>query len=129
VLALNDQFWIEQKTTADDVWRNLAEPPARGGLVGCNVNTARKEAAPEGYDLLTNLGEHPDPAKSASGAGPLDNRGIVDNETLLRHLAPLRRARVWLPDASVPASATDLRIYRVMASGGRGAVVEFRAAP
>ena len=26
VLALNDQFWIEQKTTADDVWRNLAQP-------------------------------------------------------------------------------------------------------
>lgn len=129
VLALNDQFWIEQKTTADDVWRNLAEPPARGGLIGCNVNTARKEAAPKGYELLANLGEHPDPAKSASGAGPLDNRGLVDDATLLRHLAPLRGARVWLPQTGVPANATDLRIHRVMASGGRGAVVEFRASP
>ena len=127
VLALNDQFWIEQKTTADDVWRNLAQPPARGGLIGCNVNTAKKEAAPEGYELLANLGEHPDPAKSASGAGPLDNRGVVDDATLLRHLAPLRAARVWLPDAGAPANATDLRIHRVMASGGGGAVVEFRA--
>jgi hypothetical protein len=129
VLALNDQFWIEQKTTADDVWRNLAQPPARGGLVGCNVNTARKEAAPQGYEALANLGDHPDPAKSASGAGPLDNRGAVDDATLLQHLAPLRAARVWLPDASVPANATDLRIHRVMAGGGRGAVVEFRAQP
>ena len=129
VLALNDQFWIEQKTTADDVWRNIAKPPARGGLLGCNVNTARKEAAPKGYALLASLGEHPDPARSASGAGPLDNRGTVDDATLLRHLAPLREARVWLPDASVPAHATDLRIHRVMATGGRGAVVEFRASP
>ena len=129
VLALNDQFWIEQKTTADDVWRNVARPPARGGLLGCNVNTGNKEAAPQGYEYLANLGEHPDPARSASGAGPLDNRGTVDDATLLEHLAPLRGARVWLPDASVPANATDLRIYRVMAGGGGGAVVEFRAQP
>ncbi len=129
VLALNDQFWIEQRTTADDVWRNVAEPPARGGLLGCNVNTARKEAAPKGYEGLANPGEHPDPARSASGSGPLDNRGLVDDATLLRHLAPLRGARVWLPDASAPTNATDLRIHRVMATGGRGAVVEFRASP
>jgi hypothetical protein len=70
-----------------------------------------------------------DPAKSALGSGPLENRGTVDNETLLRHLAPLRAARVWLPNASVPTKMTDLRIYRVMASGQSGAVVEFRAAP
>jgi len=129
VLALNDQFWIEQKTTADDVWRNLAQPPARGGLLGCNVNTSKKEAAPQSYASLASMGEHPDPAKSASGSGPLDNRGAVDDATLLQHLAPLREARVWLPDASVPANATDLRIHRVMASGGSGAVVEFRARP
>jgi hypothetical protein len=127
VLALNDQFWIEQKTTADDVWRNLAQPPAQGGLIGCNVNTSKKEAAPEGYEHLAHLGEHPDPAKSASGAGPLADRGVVDDATLLRHLAPLRAARVWLPDAGAPANATNLRIHRVMASGGGGAVVEFRA--
>ena len=81
------------------------------------------------HELLANLGEHPDPAKSASGAGPLHNRGIVDDATLLHHQAPLRGARVWLPDASAPANTTDLRIYRVMANGGRGAAVEFRALP
>lgn len=129
VLALNDQFWIEQKTTADDVWHNLAQPPARGGLVGCNVNTGNKEAAPKGFEFLANVGDHPDPAKSASGAGPLENRGTVDDATILRHLAPLRTAGVWLPDASVPANATDLRIYRVMAGGGHGAVVEFQGRP
>jgi hypothetical protein len=129
VLALNNQFWIEQKTAADDVWRNLAQPPARGGLIGCNVNTAKKEAAPKGFEFLANIGDHADPAKSASGAGPLDNRGTVDDATLLRHLAPLRAARVWLPDASLPADVTDLRIHRVMAGGGHGAVIEFKARP
>jgi hypothetical protein len=53
----------------------------------------------------------------------------VDDATLLRHLAPLRAARVWLPDASVAAHATDLGIHRVMVTGGQGAVVEFRAGP
>jgi hypothetical protein len=129
VLALNNQFWILQKTSADDVWRNLAQPPARGGLIGCNVNTGNKEAAPKGFEFLADIGDHPDPAKSASGAGPLANRGTVDDATLLRHLAPLRTARVWLPDASVPANTTNLRIHRVMASGGHGAVVEFQGKP
>jgi len=127
VLALNNQFWIEQKTAADDVWQNIAQPPAHGGLIGCNVNTSKKEAAPKGFEFLANIGDHADPAKSASGAGPLENRGTVDDATLLRHLAPLRAARVWLPDASRPANTTDLRIHRLMAIGGHGAVVEFRA--
>ncbi|MCB1125656.1 MAG: hypothetical protein KDM81_04110, partial [Verrucomicrobiae bacterium] len=129
VLALNNQFWIEQATTADDVWRNLAQPPARGGLIGCNINTSKKDAAPRGFEFLANIGDHPDPAKSASGAGPLDNRGTVDDATLLGHLAPLRHARVWLPEGRGLPGATDLRIHRVMASGGQGAVVEFRAGP
>ncbi|MDH7503764.1 MAG: glycosyl hydrolase family 28-related protein [Verrucomicrobiota bacterium] len=126
VLALNNQFWIEQKTTADDVWRNLAQPPAWGGLIGCNVNTNNKEAAPKGFEFLANIGEQPDPAKSASGAGPLDNRGTVDDATVLRHLAPLRAARVWLSDSPLPTNVTDICIHRVMASGGHGAVVEFQ---
>ncbi len=128
VLALNDQFWIQQKTTADDVWRNLAQPPAGGGLLGCNINTSSKAAAPKGFAFLANLGDHPDPAKSASGAGPLEDRGTVEDATLLRHLAPLRTARVWLPDAAVAADATDLSLHRVMVRGGQGAVVEFRSA-
>jgi hypothetical protein len=111
------------------VWRNLAQPPARGGLIGCNVNTGKKEAAPKGYEFLANMGDHADAARSASGAGPLDNRGTVDDATLLRHLAPLREARVWLPDGATPTNVTDLGIHRVMAGGGRGAVVEFQGKP
>ncbi|MBN1443588.1 MAG: hypothetical protein JXA90_12835 [Planctomycetes bacterium] len=129
VLALNNQFWVhEPGTTAETVWVNRTAPRARGGLVGCNVNTSNKEAAPKGFRFLDDAGEHPDPARSSSGAGPLSDEGGVDDATILRHLAPLREARVWIPgETPVPAGATDLRIHRVLASGGRGATVEFRA--
>ena len=116
-------------TTAQSVWRNDARPPARGGLIGCNINTNNKEAAPKGFEFLPNVGDDPDPARSNRGSGPLADRGGVDDATLLRHLAPLREARVWLPgQEAVPAGATDLRIHRVMAAGGNGATVEFRGA-
>jgi len=36
---------------------------------------------------------------------------------------------VWTPDVPVPGHASDLCIHRVMAGGGRGAVVEFAAKP
>ena len=63
VLALNDQFWIEQKTTADDVWRNLAQPPARGGLLGCNVNTAKKGGRARGLRAPGEPGRAPRPGQ------------------------------------------------------------------
>lgn len=125
VLALENQFWIQEPTTAKDVWQNKAAPPAHGGLVGCNVNSNNKEAAPKGFAFLENVGDNPDPAKSKFGSGPLENQGTVDDATILRHLAPLREARVWLP-SSRTANVTNLRIHRVMVSGGNGAVVEFR---
>ena len=126
VLALNNQFWIvEPGVTSEKVWLNRAIPPARGGLVGCNMNSGTKGALTNGFGFLENIGVHPDMALSKDGSGPLDDRGGVDEATLLKHLAPLREARVWLPD-SAPAGVTDLRIHRVMASGGRGATVEFR---
>ncbi|UCG56537.1 MAG: hypothetical protein JSU70_16940, partial [Phycisphaerales bacterium] len=128
VLALNNQFWVHLPgTTADTVWRNLASPSARGGLVGCNINTSNKEAAPKGFEFLANIGDSPDPAKSRSGAGPLEDRGGVDDATIMRHLAPLRKARVWLP-SETPMGATNVRIHRVMVAGGSPAAVEIRAA-
>jgi hypothetical protein len=127
VLALNDQFWVNLPgTTADTVWQNRAKPPAHGGLLGCNINTSNKEAAPKGFAFLANVGDHPDPARSKYGSVPLEDRGSVDDATILRHLAPLRAARVWLP-GTAPTGVTDVRIHRVMVSGGRDAVVEFRA--
>ena len=129
VLALNNLFWVYKPgTSADTVWRNQATPPAHGGLVGCNINTSNKAAAPQGFAFLANVGDHPDPAKSKYGSGPLDDRGTVDDATILRHLEPIRAARVWLPSAT-PAGKTDVRLHRIMVSGGRGAVVEFAAGP
>lgn len=132
VLALNNQFWVELPgTTSDTVWQNRATPPVRGGLIGCNINTSNKQAAPHGFEFLPNVGDHPDPAKSKFGSGPLADRGGVDDTTILRHLAPLREARVWQPGDTappVPPGSTDLRIYRLMVSGDRDATVEFRAA-
>ena len=128
VLALNNQFWIQEPTTAHDVWQNNAQPPAHGGLIGCNVNTNNKSAAPKGFAFLDNIGDNPDPTKSKSGSGPLDDRGRVDDAAILKHLAPLRSARVWLP-AATRREATDLRIHRLMATGSGGPVVEFRTEP
>ncbi|MGB2821523.1 MAG: hypothetical protein WBF17_11115, partial [Phycisphaerae bacterium] len=123
-LALNNQFWVHQPgVSAKTVWINKARPPARGGLIGCNINTSNKKVAPKGFAFLDSVGDHPDPAKSKFGSGPLRDTAGVDDATILRHLAPLREARVWLPTKS-PAGATDVRIHRVMASGGRGATVE-----
>jgi hypothetical protein len=126
-LALNNQFWVHLPgTTSDTVWQNKAKPRARGGLIGCNVNTSNRKAAPKGFEFLPNVGDHPDPAKSKFGSGPLENRGGVDDATILRHLEPLRSARIWLP-GKIPVGVTDVSIHRLMVTGGRDAVVELRA--
>jgi hypothetical protein len=127
VLALNNQFWVQKPgTSADTVWLNKAQPPARGGLIGSNINTGNKAASPRGFEFLNNVGDHADPAKSKFGAGPLADRGGVDDATIVRHLAALRAARPWLPTAA-PAGLTDLRLHRIITSGGREATVEIRA--
>jgi hypothetical protein len=124
VLALNDMFWVEQPgSTAETVWLNKADPPAHGGLVGCSLN-GNAGALPKGFAYLANVGDRPNSKKSEAEPGR-DARNGVDDATILRHLAPLRSARVWSP-AAAPAGVTDLRIYRVVVSGGRDATVEFR---
>lgn len=129
VLALGNQFWVHQPgTTAETVWLNKATPPARGGLLGCNINTSNKQAAPKGFEFLANVGATADPARSQFGSGPLRDRGGVDDATILRHLAPLREARGWLP-ADTTAKVTDVRIHRLMVSGGGDATVECRSNP
>jgi len=128
VLALNDLFWVSQPgTTANTVWLNKASPPVRGGMVGSNINTSNKDAAPRGFAFLNNVGDHPDPARSSLGSAPLPDRGGVDDATIVRHLALLRSTHPWVP-AATPAGQTDLRIHRVIASGGRDATVEVRSA-
>jgi hypothetical protein len=126
VLSLNNQFWVlEPGITAEKVWLNRATPPARGGLVGCNMNSPVKGVLTNGFAFLQNLGDSPDMARSPKGSGPLEDHGGVDDATLLKHLAPIREARVWVPGQTAPG-VTDLRIYRVMADGGYEATVEVR---
>lgn len=127
VLALNNQFWINVPTAADDVWKNQATPAAHGGLIGCNINTSSKTAAATGFAFLNDIGEDRDPAKSKYGSGPLQNRGTVDDSTILKHLDPLRSAAVWYPQTS-PGNTTDLRLHRVMATSRSYATVEIRSA-
>ena len=60
-----------------------------------------------------------------AGKRLLDDRGGVDDATIIRHLAPLRTVRPWVP-AAASANCNNLSIHRVITSGGRGAVVEVR---
>lgn len=93
MLSLNNLFWVNQPgTTADTVWRNLADPPAQGGLLGCNINTGNREVTPDEWEFLGNIGDPPDPARSASGSGPLGDRGFITDETIVDHLAPCARS-------------------------------------
>jgi hypothetical protein len=75
--------------------------------------------------VSANVGGSPDPAKSKYGSGPLDDRGGVDDATILRHLAPLRAARTWLP-APTAGDATNVQLHRVLVSGGAAGAVELR---
>ncbi len=122
-LALNDMFWdYEPGVTSANVWRNNASPPARGGIIGCNLNSPRGWFK-NGFAFLENNGGEANPPKSAAASH--GNGSTVTDAELLRHLAPLRDARIWLP-GNTPSGATNLQIYRVTVSGGRGACVEFR---
>lgn len=128
VLALNNQFWVHKTgVSSETVWTNEANPPVRGGLIGCNINTSNKDVSPKGYEFLEDVDDHPDPARARFGSGPLQDRDAVDDATVLRHLDPGRQARVWRPgDRAVSPNATDVRLYRVMVSGGHETTVEFR---
>jgi hypothetical protein len=128
VLALNDQFWVNQPgTTSETVWRNLANPRAAGGLIGCNVNTSNKQASLKGFEFLGNVGDHSHMAKSRLGAGPLDDRGGVSDQQIVRHLQLLRHVTPWLP-ATRSTAETELQLHRVVAASRRGNTVEIRAA-
>jgi hypothetical protein len=73
-------------------------------------------------------------ALKQGGWGALDNRGLsgveaseADDAFILKMLAPLREARVWLPSAT-PEGVTDLRLHRVIIATGKDAVgLELRA--
>ena len=135
VLALNDLFWeFEPGVTTAKVWLNRATPPAAGALLGCNMN-AQRNILPGGFGFLDNIPSHPGlphsairNPQSAMVGSAMDATLNPQLSTLLeRHLSPLRTARIWLPGKSRPG-ITNLRLYRVMATGGGPAVVQFQAA-
>lgn len=124
-LALNDLFWVyETGLTPAKVWLNRARPAPESGLIGCNMNTSRQGLFQRGFGFLGNLWTAGGARLPGAEVGATND--TIPDAALLRHLAPLREAHVWLP-GNVPAAATDLEIYRVMAIGGGRAVVEFRA--
>ncbi|MHB9133699.1 MAG: glycosyl hydrolase family 28-related protein [Armatimonadota bacterium] len=106
VLCMNNIFWVnEEGVTADKVWLNTANPPAKGALLRCNMNGGVIKG----------------------GFGYLDDRGAVDNAFITRILKPLREARVWLPVEGKPG-VTNVQFHRViLATGKDGVGVELRA--
>jgi hypothetical protein len=91
---------------AHAVWKNEAQPLANASLPLCNLNGQVKGAK--------------DSALEAGGFGRLEDRGTEDDAALVRQtLAPLREARIWMPEATRPG-LTDLRLHRVIVSAGKG---------
>ena len=82
-------------------------------MMGSNINTNNKEAAPKGFEFLHNIGDDPDPAKSKFGSGPLADQGGVDDATIPGNIsAPLRTTRPWIP-TSLSARARPIFAFTV----------------
>jgi hypothetical protein len=106
-LFLGDLFWapVETVRTAA-IWKNEAQPPANAALLLCNLNGQVKGAKNSVLD--------------SGGFGRLADRQTKDDAALIRQtLAPLREARIWLPEETRPG-LTDLCLRRVFVSAGKG---------
>ncbi len=100
MLAMGNMLWVnEPDVTSGKVLLNKANPPARAGLLLCNMNSGKH--LPKGFATLDEVGQS-------------------DDAFVLRMVAPLRQSRVWLPDVEAPAGCTDVRIHRVIVNGGGG---------
>ena len=116
VLALNNQFWVTKPpATSETIWLNRAQPPAQGGLVGCNINTSNKLVAAKGFEFLRNVPDSPDPAPSSHGASSFQDRGAVPDDTIVRHLRLLRETVPCYPGRM--SGETEIVIRRVIATG------------
>jgi hypothetical protein len=106
-LVLGTLFWAPVETLrADAIWKNEAQPPPDAALLLCNLNGQVKGAKGSALD--------------AGGFGRLEDQKTKDDAALIRQtLAPLREARIWLPEESHPG-LTDLRLHRVLVSSGKG---------
>ena len=106
-LFLGNLFWAPMETVqADTIWKNEAQPPANAALLLCNLNGQVKGVK--------------DSALDRGGFGRLEDRKAKDDAALIRQtLAPLREARIWLPEETRPG-LTDLRLHRVIVAAGKG---------
>src|SRR5262249_8909391 len=106
-LFLGILFWAPMETIrADAIWKNEAHPPANAALLVCNLNGQVKGAK--------------DGALDTGGFGRLEDRKTKDDAALIRQaLAPLREARIWLPEETRPG-LTGLRLHRVLVASGKG---------
>jgi hypothetical protein len=106
-LFLGNLFWAPVESVgADAIWKNEAQPPANAALLLCNLNGQVKGAK--------------DSALDSGGFGRLADRETKDDATLIRQtLAPLREARIWLPEETRPG-LTDLRLHRLLVAAGKG---------
>jgi hypothetical protein len=109
LLCLGNMFWAPcRDVDADKIWRNASNPSAMAALLYCNLNGGNESGLKGGF-------------------GRLDNRGQAEEKFLLEMLEPLRKARLWQPEAAGPG-VTDVRLHRVIGSAGKGGVcVELRA--
>ncbi|GBE45102.1 hypothetical protein BMS3Bbin11_00181 [bacterium BMS3Bbin11] len=96
------------------------------GFAGNTLNSSKRLAAFSRFKFVKSLDEDDDIARSISGAGLLSDTGNKSDEQVLKHLSALRKMKIWLPEKSAKG-ITDVRIHRVMASGGIDSTVEFRA--
>ncbi len=106
-LCLGNLFWAPSgMVKAEVVWKNEAKPPAHAAMLLCNMNGQVQGAK--------------DSAFEKGGFGRLEDQKSQDDSALIRKtLAPLRQARIWLPEQT-REGVTDLRLYRVLVGAGQG---------
>ncbi len=130
VLILDNLFWAHKPDVrTEDIWRDTTTPPITAGFAGNTLNSNRRLAAFSRFKFVKSLDEDDDIARSISGAGLLSSSGDISDEQVLKHVSALRKMKIWLPEnsANISNGITDVRIHRVMASGGIDSTVEFRA--
>ena len=103
VLALNDLFWVlEPGVTSQKVWLNHADPPAAGGLLGCNMNGDR-DMLKSGFGFLENV-----PGTNAETHSALRTpQSALDQPSTLNSQPPVGPSTLNpQPSAIPPSSAT-----------------------
>jgi hypothetical protein len=108
VLCMNNLFLVfERGVTTKRVWRDETAPRANAAFLGCNMN-AMPDLVPKGF-------------------APLADQTAAGRDALIRQaLAPLRKARLWVPADPAAAGRTDLQLHRVIIlsmKGGKGVVL------